>query len=102
MEPAQRRTERFVTTSMRDVRHFLRRRHQVHSRGTNRFSKDAVFSELGVLQFRRPNRSLVREFCDEASRSRMRAIRTSGLMSGDGKRGGAHASVLAPILDSTK
>jgi hypothetical protein len=32
----------------------------------------------------------------------MRAIRTSGLMSGDGKRGGASASVLAPILDSTK
>jgi hypothetical protein len=32
----------------------------------------------------------------------MRAIRTSGLMSGDGKRGGAPASVLAPILDSTK
>src|SRR5215472_2791847 len=31
----------------------------------------------------------------------MRAIRTSGLMSGDGKRGGAQASVLAPILDST-
>ena len=27
---------------------------------------------------------------------------TSGLMSGDGKRGGALASVLAPILDSTK
>ena len=26
---------------------------------------------------------------------------TSGLMSGDGKRGGASASVLAPILDST-
>ena len=50
------------------VRHFLRRRHQVLSRGTNRFSKDAVFGELGVLQFRRPNWSLVREFCDEASR----------------------------------
>src|SRR5262249_32742523 len=32
----------------------------------------------------------------------MRAIRTSGLMSGDGKRGGATAPVLAPILDSTK
>ena len=32
----------------------------------------------------------------------MREIRTSGLMSGDGKRGGAQASVLAPILDSTK
>jgi hypothetical protein len=31
----------------------------------------------------------------------MRAIRTSGLMSGDGKRGGAQTSVLAPILDST-
>jgi RNA-directed DNA polymerase len=35
------------------VRHFLRRRSQVHSRGTTRFSKDAVFGELGVLQFRR-------------------------------------------------
>ena len=35
------------------VRHFLRRRHQVHNRGTNRFSKDAVFGELGVLQVRR-------------------------------------------------
>ena len=32
----------------------------------------------------------------------MRAIRKSGLMSGDGKRGDAQASVLAPILDSTK
>jgi len=31
----------------------------------------------------------------------MREIRTSGLMSGDGKRGGAVAPVLAPILDST-
>jgi len=31
----------------------------------------------------------------------MREIRTSGLMSGDGKRGDASASVLAPILDST-
>ena len=27
---------------------------------------------------------------------------TSGLMSGDGKRGGARASVPAPVLDSTK
>src|SRR5499425_4726 len=35
------------------VRHFLRRRHQVHSRGTNRFSIPAVFGELGVLQLRR-------------------------------------------------
>jgi len=35
------------------VRHFLRRRHQVQSRGTSRFSKEAVFGELGVLQVRR-------------------------------------------------
>ena len=32
------------------VRHFLRRRHKVQSRGTNRFSIKAVFGELGVLQ----------------------------------------------------
>jgi RNA-directed DNA polymerase len=35
------------------VRHFLRRRHQVHSRGTDRFSVTAVFGELGVLQLSR-------------------------------------------------
>ena len=35
------------------VRHFLRRRHQVHTRGTNRFSIKAVFGELGVLQLSR-------------------------------------------------
>ena len=35
------------------VRHFLRRRHQVPSRGTNRFSIPAVFGELGVLQLSR-------------------------------------------------
>jgi RNA-directed DNA polymerase len=35
------------------VRHFLRRRHQVQSRGTSRFSKEAVYGELGVLQVRR-------------------------------------------------
>ena len=35
------------------VRHFLRRRHQVHSRGTDRFNIEAVFGELGVLQLRR-------------------------------------------------
>ncbi|HKD02901.1 MAG TPA: group II intron maturase-specific domain-containing protein, partial [Terriglobales bacterium] len=32
------------------VRHFLRRRHQVQTRGTSRFSIKAVFGELGVLQ----------------------------------------------------
>jgi RNA-directed DNA polymerase len=35
------------------VRHFLRRRHQVPSRGTNRFSIKAVFGELGVLHLSR-------------------------------------------------
>ena len=35
------------------VRHFLRRRHQVKSRGTDRFSIKAVFGELGVLQLSR-------------------------------------------------
>lgn len=35
------------------VRHFLRRRHQVPSRGTNRFSIPAVFGELGVLHLSR-------------------------------------------------
>ena len=35
------------------VRHFLRRRHKVPSRGTRRFSADVVFGELGVFQLRR-------------------------------------------------
>jgi len=35
------------------VRHFLRRRHKVSSRGATRFSDDVVFGELGVLQLRR-------------------------------------------------
>ena len=35
------------------VRHFLRRRHKVPSRGTRRFSEDVIFGELGVFQFRR-------------------------------------------------
>lgn len=34
------------------VRHFLRRRHKVSSRGTSRFSAQAVFGELGVLRLR--------------------------------------------------
>jgi RNA-directed DNA polymerase len=34
------------------VRHFLRRRHQVQSRGTTRFSDEVVFGELGVLRLR--------------------------------------------------
>jgi RNA-directed DNA polymerase len=35
------------------VRHFLRRRHKVSSRGTQRFPAERVFGELGVFQFRR-------------------------------------------------
>jgi RNA-directed DNA polymerase len=35
------------------VRHYLRRRHQVHTRGTTRFSRDAVYGKLGVVQLRR-------------------------------------------------
>jgi RNA-directed DNA polymerase len=34
------------------VRHFLRRRHKVSSRGTSRFPAKAVFGELGVLRLR--------------------------------------------------
>src|SRR5262249_55162192 len=32
------------------VRHFLRRRHKVQSRGTTRFSDEVVFGTLGVLR----------------------------------------------------
>jgi RNA-directed DNA polymerase len=35
------------------VRHFLRRRHKVQSRGTTRFTDEVVFGELGVLRLRR-------------------------------------------------
>jgi RNA-directed DNA polymerase len=35
------------------VRHFLRRRHKVSSRGTRRYPAERIFGELGVLQLRR-------------------------------------------------
>ena len=35
------------------VQHFLRKRHKVQSRGTNRFTYEAVYGELGVLWLRR-------------------------------------------------
>ncbi|MDE2471834.1 MAG: group II intron reverse transcriptase/maturase [Bradyrhizobium sp.] len=38
------------------VRHFLRRRHKVQGRGTNRFSKEHVFGELEVLRLQRVRR----------------------------------------------
>ena len=45
------------------VRHFLVRRHKVQGRGTQRFSHDTVFGELGVVHLRRlhigpPSRAL--------------------------------------------
>jgi RNA-directed DNA polymerase len=48
--PAYRAVDRYVHER---VRHFLRRRHKVPSRGTKRFSRDMVFGELGVFQLRR-------------------------------------------------
>jgi RNA-directed DNA polymerase len=47
---AYRAVDHYVADS---VRHFLRRRHKVPSRGITRFSDDIVFGELGVLQLRR-------------------------------------------------
>ena len=35
------------------VRHFLRRRHKVHSRGTQQFSDEVVFGQRGVIRRRR-------------------------------------------------
>ena len=35
------------------VRHFLRRRHQVSSRGTQRWTGEVIFGPLGVLRLRR-------------------------------------------------
>jgi RNA-directed DNA polymerase len=47
---AYRAVDRYVETR---VRHCLRRRHQVPTRGTRRFSSDVIFGELGVLRLRR-------------------------------------------------
>jgi len=48
--PAYRAVDNYV---YQRVRNFLRRRHKVQSRGTNRFSDEVVFGELGVLRLRR-------------------------------------------------
>jgi RNA-directed DNA polymerase len=48
--PAYRAVDNYV---YKRVRHFLRRRHKVPSRGTRRFSDATVFGELGVLRLRR-------------------------------------------------
>jgi RNA-directed DNA polymerase len=47
---AYRAVDRYVTDR---VRHFLRRRHKVPSRGTKRYSAERIFGELGVFQLRR-------------------------------------------------
>jgi RNA-directed DNA polymerase len=46
---AYRAVDNYVYNS---VRHFLRRRHNVQSRGTRQFSDEVVFGELGVLRLR--------------------------------------------------
>ena len=46
---AYRAVDHYVADS---VRHFLRRRHKVQSRGPTRFSDDRIFGEWGVLQLR--------------------------------------------------
>jgi RNA-directed DNA polymerase len=35
------------------VRHWLRRRHKVPTRGTRRFSAEVIFGEMGVFHLRR-------------------------------------------------
>ncbi len=47
--PAYRAIDNHVMTR---VRHFLVKRHKVPSRGTTRYSRNAVFGELGVLSLR--------------------------------------------------
>jgi RNA-directed DNA polymerase len=47
---AYRAVDRYVETR---VRHFLRRRHQVPTRGTRRFSSERIFGEMGVYHLRR-------------------------------------------------
>ena len=46
---AYRAVDNYVYNS---VRHFLRRRHKVQSRGTTRFSDEVVYGKLGVLRLR--------------------------------------------------
>ncbi len=70
------------------VRHFLRRRHQVFSQGTRQFPEERVFSSLDVIRLQGPTGAFV-SLRPSQSESRMREIRTSGLMSGVGNRDGA-------------
>lgn len=47
---AYRAVDNYVQTT---VRHFLRRRHKVSTRGTRRFPTEEIFGQLGVIQLRR-------------------------------------------------
>jgi len=54
------------------VRHFLRRRHKIGSRGGTIFSGEVVFGKLGVLRLRIYLGAFLRTLCDEVlSESRM-------------------------------
>lgn len=80
---AYRAVDRYVETR---VRHFLRRRHKVPTRGTRRYPSERIFGEFGVFSLRRrqlgpPVHAPVRH----SSESRVRDIRTHGSMSGYGK-----------------
>ena len=50
------------------VRHFLRRRHKVKGRATNRFPREHVFGGLGVLRLQSVTACRRRGPCDEISR----------------------------------
>lgn len=81
---AHRAVDNYVYAS---VRHFLRRRCNVPTRGTRRFSPEQVYGRLGVIRLRPlpvGPRSCA-STCNQ-SESWMREIRTSSSMSGDGKR----------------
>jgi RNA-directed DNA polymerase len=71
------------------VRHFLARRHKLPSLGSRRFSLEAVYGELGVLQLCDDRYGAPRWWVlgRNQSVSRMPEIGTSGLTGGDGKRG---------------
>src|SRR5882762_1492759 len=61
------------------VRHFLKRRHKVPSRGTIRYSDDVVFGELGILRLRHVHvGALPSASKRNQSESRMPEMGTSG------------------------
>jgi RNA-directed DNA polymerase len=82
------------------VRHFLRRRHKVPTRGTRRFPRERVFGDLGVFSLRRFHLGPpVHASGCTPSESRMRENRSSGSMSRGGKRPMASSSPVAACGD---